>query len=81
MKDIPDIIYLNVNESFKEIESFNDLSGVTWSKERTYVDISYFSLSMLKKAFDAGIDACAESERYSGDLETFNEWLNREVLK
>ena len=81
MKNIPDIIYLNINESFKEIEDFNDLQDVTWSKDRTYVDISYYNIGVLKKAFDAGIDSCADYEKGSGELESFEEWFNREVLK
>jgi hypothetical protein len=81
MKNVPDIIYLNINEPFKEIEDFNDLRSVTWSKDRTYVDISYYSLKLLKQAYEAGFDACGQLERGHGELKEFEEWFNREIVK
>ena len=80
MKNIPEKIYLNINTPFNDVEDFNDLEGVTWSKDRTHVDVSYYSLSMLKKAYEAGVDACGQYHMGDGSFEDFNDWFNREVL-
>lgn len=44
------------------------------------MDIPYASISLLKKAFEAGMDSATQYEWGNGELESFNEWYKRMEL-
>jgi len=65
MKNIPKIIYLNIDTDIEEVKDFKELSEVSWCTDKiNSTDLKYIHVSELESILEAHKEAIKEGVKY-----------------